>query len=175
MNVMHIETTCKKKQRKITVFEQQLTLRYLRSHESVFGVYGYLVMAAFGSQRKRRIGPIFILHPVPVTAPCKPQVPREARGLRRASLRRFTTSKQRFQRLKVCQKSPSSSVRQANIFFLLRTVPADRTRAGQLEQPRIDARLVENMLAFAWQDAHVVAVLKINDANRARLTTDCLW
>jgi hypothetical protein len=58
--------------------------------------------------------------------------------------------------------------------YMLRTVPADRTRAGQLEQPRIDARLVENVFPLAWQDAHVVAILKVDDANRTRLTTDCL-
>ena len=65
-----------------------------------------LVMATFESQRKWGIGPIFILYPVPVTAPCKPQVPREARRLRRTPFRRFTTSKQRLQRLKVCRKIP---------------------------------------------------------------------
>jgi hypothetical protein len=54
-------------------------------------------------------------------------------------------------------------------------VPTDRTRAGQLEQPRIDAGLVENVLALARQHAHVVSVIKVNDANRARLPADRLW
>jgi hypothetical protein len=52
------------------------------------------------------------------------------------------------------------------------TMPTDRTRAGQLEQPRVDASLVKDVFAFARQHANVIAVLEIDDANRARLATD---
>lgn len=54
-------------------------------------------------------------------------------------------------------------------------MPADRTRTGQLEQPRVHARLVEYVLALARQHSHVVAVLKVHDANRARLAANRLW
>jgi hypothetical protein len=52
------------------------------------------------------------------------------------------------------------------------TMPADRTRAGQLEQPRVNASLVEDVLALARQHADVIAVLKIDYANRARFAAD---
>src|SRR5712691_3981313 len=50
-----------------------------------------------------RIGPRFLLHSVPMTAPRKPQVAREAWWLRSTPLRRLSTSKQRLQRLKICK------------------------------------------------------------------------
>ena len=75
------------------------------------GAVSLLALATLGSQRMRRLCWVFFLHPVPVTAPCKPQVPREARRLRRTMLRRLSTStsNQRLQRLKVCKTSSSAS------------------------------------------------------------------
>ena len=68
-----------------------------------------LSLAALGSQRKWEIHRISSLHPVSVTAPCKAQVPREARRLRGPPLRRLSTSNQRLQRLEVYSVSVSVS------------------------------------------------------------------
>ena len=103
-------------------------------------------------------------------------------GVSTSTARSVHLSKLRLQRLKVCQKSPSSSVREKErdgyLFFLLHTVPQiGHELDSSSNQGSTDARLVESVLALAWQNAHVVAVLKIkiNDANRARLATNSLW
>ena len=51
---------------------------------------------------------------------------------------------------------------------------ANRTRARQFEEPRVNASLMEDVLALARKHAHIIAILKIDYANRARFAADRL-
>ena len=84
-------------------------MRGTREREREREIYS-LALAVFGSQRKWWVPHrIHFLHPVSVTAPCKAQVPREARWLRRAPLGGLTTRKHRLQRLEICKNQKTKN------------------------------------------------------------------
>jgi len=61
----------------------------------------FLARALAGGERQRRVSGVMFFHPVPVTAPRKAQVAREAGRLRGATFGRLTASQHRLQRLEI--------------------------------------------------------------------------
>jgi hypothetical protein len=73
--------------------------------------------------------------------------------------------------------TPMSIVRPPRDDILKRdeVLATDWARAGKLEQPRVDACLVEAMLAFAWQYPDVITLFEIDDAYWAGLSAYRVW
>ena len=65
------------------------------------------------------------------------------------------------------------------------TFAAERTRAGGVKQPRVDAVAVEHVVPFARQHTDVLALLEVEDTNRtcvpthrrvgSRYSCRCVW
>jgi hypothetical protein len=58
------------------------------------------------------------------------------------------------------------------VFECSKVLPTDRTRAAELEEPRVHARLMETMLSSTGQYTEGIVVLEVDDADWACLPSD---
>lgn len=77
------------------------------------------------------------------------------------------------ERIEVCVQEVLSWGQRRSTHQLL-TFTTQRARTRELKQPRVYASLMEPMFALTGQHPEIIPLLKVNNANGARLSTDRL-